>query len=105
MVASVAGLVLALSSAPALGATVSVSGSTLSYVAASAEVNGLQIIRDDGSATFTVIDSGAPVTVGSGCTSVGPGRASCSAASVTAISVHADDMDDVVGVFGPAPAS
>jgi hypothetical protein len=93
----------AANAAPTLASTVSKSGSTLTYTAASGEVN--QTIVSLVSGTYTVADSGATITVGAGCSSVNANRATCAGAGITSINVNAGDMNDFVWITAPTNAT
>jgi Ca2+-binding RTX toxin-like protein len=91
-----AALVLALPAA-AGAATVSITGSTLSFSAAGGEENDLTI-ETDGS-IFRVIDGNAPVTAGTGCTQRAVQRVHCPTVGITRIEALTRDQDDVVTLF------
>jgi len=84
--------------------TVTLSGDTLSYDAAPGEANRVFVVQDpDG---MHVIDLGATVTAGAGCTSVNANEGFCAADSPQSLNIQvaADDMNDYVdlepaGVF------
>jgi Ca2+-binding RTX toxin-like protein len=94
-------LVLAAAS-PARASSVSVAGSTLSFVAADGEANDVTVTL--GSGVYTVVDAGAALSAGS-CTQLTPNSASCNATGITALSLDARDRDDhltVVAATVPA---
>jgi Ca2+-binding RTX toxin-like protein len=100
--ATVASLALA-SSAGA--STVSVASGKLTYAAASGEVNQLQI--DQGTNTFRVVDSGATITVGSGCTLVSgtTSQATCPASGITSVDVAGGDQNDSLRILSSKPTT
>jgi Ca2+-binding RTX toxin-like protein len=80
--------------AGANAATASITGSTLTYSAASGEENDLTIETD--ASVFRVTDNTAPVTAGAGCAQRSPHRVNCPTAGVTLVEVLAKDQDDTV---------
>lgn len=78
--------------------TFSVAGDDLSYVAPSGETNRVFLISEERPVRgFRVIDSGAAVTAGAGCTSVGPNEAFCAIPNFPDhVLVSVDDEDDYV---------
>jgi Ca2+-binding RTX toxin-like protein len=80
--------------ATASAATASITGSTLTYSAASGEENDLTIETDAG--VFRVTDNTAPVTAGAGCNQRSTHRVNCSTAGITLVDVLAKDQDDSV---------
>ena len=91
-----AALVVALAAGPAAaeGATVSGARMALTFDAAPGEANRLTVLRAPG--RFRVVDTGAAVAAGAGCTQVAPDTAECSDASIRKIVVRLGDGDDVV---------
>jgi Ca2+-binding RTX toxin-like protein len=75
-------------------ATVSVTGSTLTYSADGGEENDLSI--ETAGTVFTVFDNTATVTAGTGCNQRASHRVNCPKAGVNLIQVLARDGDDVV---------
>src|SRR4051794_3379609 len=80
--------------AGASAATASITGSTLTYSAASGEENDVTI--ETSGANFRVTDNTAPVTAGTGCAQRSPHRVNCLTAGVTLVEVLAKDQDDSV---------
>src|SRR3954452_10973262 len=80
--------------AGASAATASITGSTLTYSAASGEENDVTI--ETSGANFRVTDNTAPVTAGTGCAQRSPHRVNCLTAGVTLVEVLAKDQDDTV---------
>jgi Ca2+-binding RTX toxin-like protein len=82
--------------ATANAGTVTLSGDTLSYDAAPGQANRVFVVQDPNGKRL--IDTGAAVTAGAGCTSVNANEAFCAAADPTilTIDVAADDMNDYV---------
>jgi Ca2+-binding RTX toxin-like protein len=78
--------------------TFALTGADLSYVAPSGETNRVFLIHEEKPVRgFRLIDAGAPVTAGAGCSSVGPNEAFCPTPdSVDHILVSVDDEDDYV---------
>src|SRR4051794_36100308 len=107
MVALGAGLVAAVAPAASLGATVAIttdaSSTTpkLGYVAAAGETNSVTVDLVGG--TYTVKDTGAPLTAGGGCTQVDPNTATCPAATVNRLTVNTSDGNDTILVNARPP--
>jgi hypothetical protein len=78
--------------------TFALTGEDLSYVAPSGETNRVFLIHEEKPVRgFRLIDTGAPVTAGAGCSSVGPNEAFCPTPDfVHHILVSLDDEDDYV---------
>jgi Ca2+-binding RTX toxin-like protein len=78
--------------------TFALTGEDLSYVAPSGETNRVFLIHEEKPVRgFRLIDTGAPVTAGAGCSSVGPNEAFCPTPdSVDHVLVSVDDEDDYV---------
>jgi Ca2+-binding RTX toxin-like protein len=98
------GVVAALVLAPsALAATVSVNmrDGVLSYLAGTGEANQLTLVRSEeetSSSSVRLIDRGATIAAGEGCSSVSDHEAVC--AGVVSALVHVGDLDDSVTVVG-----
>jgi hemolysin type calcium-binding protein len=103
LAAATAVLSVAALAATAQAASVSKSGSTLTYTAASGETNHLVLSLANG--VYTADDSGATISVGSGCTAVNASKATCAGAGVTAISVDAGNMNDLAWVTAATSAT
>jgi hypothetical protein len=91
---------------PAGAATVSVDGSSLRITAAPGEANQLTIAADPAGApttSLTVTDTGAPLTLGPGCSATDIGVKCVTAADPT-IDVLAGDGDDSVTIGVPVAA-
>jgi Ca2+-binding RTX toxin-like protein len=84
---------LLVAAGPAAGATVSVVGGTLIYVAAPGEANAVTVTPNGTS--FDVTDTGAALGAGAGCLSTGPSSANCTD-PVTAMDLTLDDGNDDV---------
>lgn len=80
----------------AFAATASVAGPMLVYEAAGGETNQVTIVRSPD--VFRIVDPGATITPGRGCTPVAANAVSCSAASVFRISVALGDANDFVSI-------
>ena len=95
-----AGVVSLIAPAFARAGTVQLAASALTFSAAGGEANHLLIFRV--TSGIRIVDTGAALTVGSGCTSVGPNEAFCAATadSEIAISVSTGDVNDFVSVAG-----
>jgi Ca2+-binding RTX toxin-like protein len=93
----------AASGASALASTVSKSGSTLTYTAANNEAN--QTVVSLAGGTYTVSDSGATITAGTGCSSVNATQATCAGAGVSSISVSAGNLSNLVWITAPTKAT
>src|SRR4051794_33196928 len=87
----------------AAAATASVSNGTLTYTAAAGETNLVNVSLASG--TFTVVDGGAPVVAGAGCSLPAAGRATCSASGVGSIRIDAGDGNDVITLLPSTPAT
>jgi Ca2+-binding RTX toxin-like protein len=96
---------IAAMASPAWAGTATVtSGGELTYTAAAGEVNVLTISRD-ASGTFTVSDTTATVTAGSGCSLTAPPHtATCPAAGVERIVATLLDLADSATMLTPLPA-
>jgi len=88
---------------PASASTVQIDGATLTYDAAPGEANRLTLSVASG--TVTATDTGATMTVGSGCTLVSSTKATCSSLGLAAMSVSTGDMNDTASVSGAIPRS
>ena len=82
--------------------TVSVSGSTLSFVAKDGETNDVSVVLGTGS--FTVTDA-VPTSATGTCTQVDPRTVSCNSTGITALSLDGRDRDDQIVVTVPAPTT
>jgi Ca2+-binding RTX toxin-like protein len=84
--------------------TVSFTGSVLAYDAAPGEANRIFVFTESGG--VRAVDTGAPVTAGAGCASVGLHEAFCANIDYSDSSyiVRAGDMDDYVSTSGAALA-
>lgn len=85
---------LALPGAASAG-TVAVSSTTITFTAAPGEQNDLVITFVDATNTYTFVDSGAPVTAGTGCAQVA-NAATCVLAGATQLAVQLGDRDDTL---------
>lgn len=76
--------------------TATLASGVLTYQAGAGETNRVFVVQDTGG--MHVIDTGAAVTAGAGCTQEAPNEAFCAAAdpTVLTIDVNADDMSDYV---------
>jgi Ca2+-binding RTX toxin-like protein len=75
--------------------TVSVSGDDVTFVAAASEVNRVVVaFEEDPVRGVRVVDIGAPLTAGTGCSSVGGSEAFCPAPTLGEIVLALDDEDD-----------
>jgi Ca2+-binding RTX toxin-like protein len=102
--ALLATILLAMAPAAAQAADASITGSTLSFVAAPGEANDLTVSLSAG--TYTLVDAGAPVTAGAGCVQVGPAEVTCLNTGVTALVLDGRDVGDSIAVgAGTAPAT
>jgi len=92
----------------AQAATASVEGDLLRVLGAPGEVNTLTVAAGLTDASMIVADSGAPLSVGPGCTLAADGSASCSAplgdTPVARIELDTSDLDDSVSVAAALPA-
>jgi Ca2+-binding RTX toxin-like protein len=95
LIAALAALLLA---APARAADVSLSGTTVTVAAAPGEANRITLTL--GAGLVTVIDTGAALTAGGGCTPAGAGKATCAVATPAGATVTLGDGDDTVAVSG-----
>jgi Ca2+-binding RTX toxin-like protein len=94
--------VLALPATASAG-TISISGSTLTYLATAGEENDLTIETDAG--VFRAIDNTAPVTAGAGCSQRTTHRVNCPTTGINLVDVAARDGDDTVqAVIGTVDA-
>jgi Ca2+-binding RTX toxin-like protein len=95
---------LVLVAAPAAqAATASLSGATLTFVAADGEANQLAVSLAAG--TYTLTDAGAPVTAAAGCTQLLPDTVTCPSAGITALVLEGRDLDDAITLSGVATAA
>jgi hypothetical protein len=106
-VVSVLLLPAAFSPAAALGASASVDTShdDLAYLAAPGEKNNVSFSVSG--RTFTVTDTGATISAGTGCTSVNANQVTCTdvpGGPINYVGVGAGDQDDTVTVNGPIPS-
>ena len=85
--------------------TFSFDGTDVSYSAPSGETNRVFLISEERPVRgFRVIDSGAAVTAGAGCTSVGPHEAFCAIPNFPDhVLVSVDDMNDYVNTSAAVP--
>jgi hypothetical protein len=93
----------AFSPAGALGASAKVDKvhDALSYLAATGEKNNVSVSVSG--RTFTVTDTGATISVGTGCTSVNPNQVTCTdvpGGPINYVGVVAGDLDDSVTING-----
>ena len=91
--------------AGALASTVSVSGTTLIYLAGDEEANSVTVVEST-TGSLLVTDS-VPVVAGHGCSvnPVNPNEATCtSAEAFTLVSASALDLEDALSVSGDLPA-
>lgn len=93
----------ALLPAAAGASSVSKSGSTLTYNAASGETNNLVVSLSGG--TYTFDDSGATETGGAGCALANSHRVTCAGSGVTALTVNAGDLNDLAWNTTVTPAT
>ena len=95
---------VALVAAPAAhAATVSVSGTTLTFVAADGEANQLDVSLVAG--VYTLTDAGAPLTAAAGCAQLAPDTATCPVGTITALALEGRDLDDAISMAGVATAA
>ena len=93
----------AISPAGALGASASVDKEhdALAYLAATGEKNNVSVSVSG--RTFTVTDTGATISAGTGCTSVNPNQVTCTdvpGGPINYVGVVAGDLDDSVTING-----
>ena len=100
--ALLAAFLLAAVPAVSQAATVSLGGTTLTYVAAEGEANSLTVTLAAG--TYTLTDATAPLTAGNLCTQITPSEATCPSAGLILLSVDGRDRDDVIAI-GPGTAN
>jgi Ca2+-binding RTX toxin-like protein len=74
--------------------TLSFTGGVVTYQAAGGETNHVIVASQDGG--VVVIDVGAPVFAGAGCTFETPHAASCASVGSSHVEIFADDMGDYV---------
>jgi uncharacterized repeat protein (TIGR01451 family) len=86
----------------AFAGTVSLSGSTISYLASAGETNDVVVSLASG--TYTISDTSA-VTAGAGCAPVDSHHATCPAAGITSLSVSLGDGDDRLVTEASTPAT
>lgn len=98
------GSVLLALAAPATAhaSTVSIAGSTLSFVTVDGESNDVTVLFAPGS--FTVTDTGAPVNT-STCTPLDTYSVSCSSTGITALNLDGRDRDDHIVVTAATVAA
>ena len=87
-------LALAAGAETADAATVSSMKGLLSFSAGPGEANRLTVIRAP--STFRVIDPGATVVPGVGCTATGPSQIDCVAQGVRRVQIQLGDLDDTL---------
>ena len=80
----------------AAGATVSITGGRLVFVAASGEVNHVTVLR--GTEAIRVTDSGAPIAAGARCSQVTPNEAACDL-NAFPFQIMLGDLDDSAVVY------
>jgi Ca2+-binding RTX toxin-like protein len=110
LVALVAGAALISFASPpgAFASTAAKTGPTLavlSYTAEAGESNDVTVSLSGGA--YTILDPGATITAGAGCSSVNANEVTCSATGITRINVKALDGDDSLGIddsVGTTPA-
>ena len=78
--------------------SVGIAGAKLVWTAAAGENNNI-LFRVMTSGTFTVWDTGAPLTVGSGCVLVAANTANCPTAGITSLEATAGNGNDSVDAF------
>ena len=71
-------------------------GRTLAYGAAPGEVNNVIVMRT--ADTYRIVDRGAPVVAGAGCTSVAPNEVACAGLDVRVVRIQVLDGNDVVSL-------
>jgi Ca2+-binding RTX toxin-like protein len=75
--------------------TVSVTGDDVNFVAAASEENRVVVAAEvDPVEGIRIVDLGAPLTAGAGCSSVGANEAFCASPSLGAVVLTLDDEDD-----------
>ncbi len=91
-----AAVALAFAAGPCVahGATVSLVRGVVTYTAAPGEANRVTVLRTP--SVVRIIEAGAPLAAGAGCTVVAPGTAECPAGGVRRVTVDAGDRDDHV---------
>jgi Ca2+-binding RTX toxin-like protein len=91
-------LVALIGSSLGVAGTVQAAAPDLTFTATAGEANHLVVTRD--ATGVRLVDTGAAVTAGAGCTSVAPNEVLCSAAPLTIldITILAGDMSDFVSV-------
>lgn len=98
-VLSVVGLATLAAPSLAFGSTASMSDGALTYAAAAGEANHVIIVEAGGS--YRVVDTGATITPGTGCSAVSSNEVVCAippSPALTGVTVTADDLDDFVSV-------
>lgn len=80
----------------------SVSGSTLRFSAGTSATNRLTITLSAGK--YTLLDLGAPISAGAGCTSVRYDTVTCPATGISLITVNLSDQSDSATINAPSPA-
>lgn len=89
--------------APATGTSrVAVDNSTITYKAGSGQTNNVSISLS--ASTYTISDSGTTIAVGSGCTSVSAGQATCPSTGVTKFNIRSGDGNDTVALAASVTA-
>jgi Ca2+-binding RTX toxin-like protein len=81
----------------------SVSSGVLDFTAGSGQNNNITVSLASG--TYTIADSAATITAGSGCTQAGSSQVTCSASGVTSIHVAGQDGDDILNSSSATPAT
>lgn len=81
-------------------ASVQVDNTTLEYRAAPGEANDVSISLDTGTNRVAVIDRGAVLTPGAGCTAADVNSVRCNDTPITAIDVVLEDGDDKLSLSG-----
>jgi Tol biopolymer transport system component len=81
----------------------SVSGPQLSFIAGAGVANRLTVSLTSG--LYTLVDSGAPINSGPGCTRPRYDTVTCSAAGVSSLTINLADQNDTVSVTAPTPAT
>ena len=98
-----AGMAIVALPTAASAATAGVSGTTLSYNAASGEPNDLTVERR--ATAFRITDAGAPITPGTGCTRVTASQVSCPIDAIALLRINLGNLEDRAVVSGATPAS
>jgi Ca2+-binding RTX toxin-like protein len=91
-------LLCLLAAAPARAGEAALSGSELRVTASAGEANRIHVeVFSDGD--YLVVDDGAPLALGPGCTRSQSGGAICAGAGVASVRIETGDGDDVVTTF------